>query len=622
MRVIGINGSPRMKASSTYRIMQPFLEGMQAAGWETEAIHVRQLDLQPCIGCFSCWVRTPGVCIHKDGMGPALEKYNRADLVVFGTPLYHFTMSGLLKNFIDRTLPRVEPWLIQGGAATSHPGRVDKPKQMFLISPCGFPEFSHFELLVTTFQYLARVEGLAYLGEILRPGAEPLSQQSMQPAFAPYYDLVRQAGEQVGRYGCVSEDLQTALRQDLFPGGPEAFRQLANAYWTDMMDRHKVPADARHTIPVLAAQLDGQVAEVGVQVGEKMYVPNEVMMRVLAAMYNPLALPDLSASIQFVFLPPQDFDPGLAEWYLTIEHGVCTIHPGRTALPTLTIMTPNDVWMQIGTGQLDAEEAFVQGKYEIAGSLQLLAEFPRIFDYLKPAADGGGTSQELAAMMLGMPQAFDPQAIPGLEAVIQFILGGQGGGMYYLRIHNDQCSAHAGMAVEPTMSIQGPAKVWLKVARGELDGEQAFMSGQYRVTGDLTLLLKFNHLFAAAPAEQAPNPIDKEAVMSENLTCRDLIAGMPNVFNPQAAGNLSGDIQFHVTGQEPGEYYLQIAGGQCAFFDGTSAAPKLTIDTPAEVWMAISRGELDGQMAFMQGKYRVNGDFTILMKMGELFKSA
>ena len=40
MKVLALNGSPRMKASSTYHIMNPFLEGMEAAGAETEVIHI------------------------------------------------------------------------------------------------------------------------------------------------------------------------------------------------------------------------------------------------------------------------------------------------------------------------------------------------------------------------------------------------------------------------------------------------------------------------------------------------------------------------------------------------------------------------------------------------------
>jgi multimeric flavodoxin WrbA len=128
MKVLALNGSPRMKASSTYHMLKPLLEGMEGAGAETELIHIRKLNLEFCIGCYACWVRTPGECIHKDKdrMAAVLESFNTADLVVFGTPLYHFTMSGIMKTFIDRTIPRFEPWLIPH---TSVPGVSGHPER-------------------------------------------------------------------------------------------------------------------------------------------------------------------------------------------------------------------------------------------------------------------------------------------------------------------------------------------------------------------------------------------------------------------------------------------------------------------------------------------------------------
>ncbi len=105
------------------------------------------------------------------------------------------------------------------------------------------------------------------------------------------------------------------------------------------------------------------------------------------------------------------------------------------------------------------------------------------------------------------------------------------------------------------------------------------------------------------------------------LTCREIIAGMPRVFNAEVAGDMTADIQFHVSGTETGDYYLHIAGGTCAFHEGVTATPQLTIHTPAEVWVAVSNGELDGQQAFMQSKYRVEGDFSLLMKLNDLFKA-
>ena len=637
MKVLALNGSPRMKASSTYHIMKPFLEGMETEGAETEVIHIRSLNLEPCIGCYTCWTRTPGVCTHEDSMAGALEKFNTADMVIFGTPLYHFTMSGIMKDFIDRILPRLEPWLIPHphiAGVTGHPERFRKPEKIFLISPCGFPEFEHFESLVATFKHIARMENWEYVGELLRPGADPVSRRSLQGLFTQYYDLVRQAGEQMARDGHISDELQTKLRQDLFPGGKQAFYDMAAGYWTEQMDRFKVPEEIRHTVPLLAEELDStpfaptdaEVEKDIVQIEGFFYVSNAYMMQYLASIYDPTTVPELEATIQIHFIPPKgDFAPGLADWYLNINGGHCTAHQGQTSLPTLRITTPHKVWQDIGSGRIDGLEAFEDGRFEASGSMQLLADFPSLFQYPKPG-EGGEVNPELHAIMMGMPIAFNPKAAEGLDATIQYVLSGDGGGLYYMYIREGKCTAHRGVVDKPALTIHAPANVWLAISRGELDGSQAFMQRMYRVTGDMSILLKMDNLFTAG-SSPSDNPLTKSSVPEgtmidrSNLTCREIIAGMPSVFNAEVAGSMVADIQFHVTEKEPGDYYLHIDGGTCTFHEGTSGTPKLTIHTPSDTWVAISNGEMDGQQAFMQGKYRVEGDFSLLMKLNDLFKA-
>jgi len=109
--------------------------------------------------------------------------------------------------------------------------------------------------------------------------------------------------------------------------------------------------------------------------------------------------------------------------------------------------------------------------------------------------------------------------------------------------------------------------------------------------------------------------IDKSA-----LNCHDLIAGMPTVFDAEVAGDLIADIQFDVSGEESGSYYLHIETGTCSFQEGEADSPSLTIHTPSEVWLSISRGEIDGQAALMRGEYSVEGDFNLLLKLNDMFK--
>ncbi len=81
-------------------------------------------------------------------------------------------MSGLMKTFIDRTLPKVEPWLESDpdySHLSTHPISWHGPKKIFLAAGGGFPEFEHYDSLVRTFRHYARAEKMEYLGEILRP---------------------------------------------------------------------------------------------------------------------------------------------------------------------------------------------------------------------------------------------------------------------------------------------------------------------------------------------------------------------------------------------------------------------------------------------------------------------
>lgn len=81
MNILAINGSPKGKRSNTWRLTSAFLDGIIA--WEEngrkqapaiETLNVNALDIKPCLGCFSCWSKTPGMCCIHDDMQAVIEK--------------------------------------------------------------------------------------------------------------------------------------------------------------------------------------------------------------------------------------------------------------------------------------------------------------------------------------------------------------------------------------------------------------------------------------------------------------------------------------------------------------------------------------------------------------------
>lgn len=106
---------------------------------------------------------------------------------------------------------------------------------------------------------------------------------------------------------------------------------------------------------------------------------------------------------------------------------------------------------------------------------------------------------------------------------------------------------------------------------------------------------------------------------SRPTTITQAIEGMSLSLNAEEAKDLNASIQFHVSGDGGGDYYLTIADGQCQFSNGAVAEPTMTIDTPADVWLKIARKEMSGSMALMSGKYKASGTIGLLLKMEKLF---
>jgi multimeric flavodoxin WrbA len=106
MKLVGICGSPRK--GNTEWMLREFLEAATKAGAETELILLREKDIKGCDGCLSCEAggkERRGICKIQDDMQQIYPKLLEADGLAFGTPAYFKMLSGLLKNFMDRTCP-------------------------------------------------------------------------------------------------------------------------------------------------------------------------------------------------------------------------------------------------------------------------------------------------------------------------------------------------------------------------------------------------------------------------------------------------------------------------------------------------------------------------------------
>ena len=100
MKIAVFNGSPRKE--NTQAMVEAFREGAESAGHEVEVYHVGQMKIAGCLGCEYCHTKGEGNCVQKDDLEKIIPAYKEADMIVFASPIYYFTMTAQMEAAIQR----------------------------------------------------------------------------------------------------------------------------------------------------------------------------------------------------------------------------------------------------------------------------------------------------------------------------------------------------------------------------------------------------------------------------------------------------------------------------------------------------------------------------------------
>jgi putative sterol carrier protein/putative NADPH-quinone reductase len=357
--ILALQGSPRPKGF-TQMVLEKFLEGAASKGAVSEIIHLAKKEIKPCIGCYSCWYKTPGTCIHRDDMPELLQKYKACKVVVFATPLYHYGMTAYTKLFLERTLPLVQPYLIESDGVTTHPYRYPEmaSQKMVLISVCGFPEKDHFRALVENFRLLCRFGGRELAGVLLRPGSESMRfiDQMGEKGRGVLRGFFR-AGQEIVEKGKISAETEAVVSQE-WTKNRRGFQDQSNLFWNLCMEHAERTCRGEET-----RSLD-----------EALKKDIRLTLGGMALGFNPEAAGGLHATIQFDISGGQ---PG--HWYFEIKDGSCSFKEGKVDNPTLIIHSPSEIWVAISFGELEGAQAFMQKKYTAEGDFSLLMRLKTLF---------------------------------------------------------------------------------------------------------------------------------------------------------------------------------------------------------------------------------------------------
>lgn len=150
-KVVVLVGSMR-KGGNTDVLAQEFVKGASQNN-DVEVISVSDYDVNPCIGCNSCFAREGYECFQKDDMNKVYEKLAQADVLCIASPVYFYGISAELKAVIDRLhTPKRNGFKI-------------KKLALLLVAAAGLPEV--FDSILVQYKLVLNFFKLEDAGKVL-----------------------------------------------------------------------------------------------------------------------------------------------------------------------------------------------------------------------------------------------------------------------------------------------------------------------------------------------------------------------------------------------------------------------------------------------------------------------
>ncbi|MDY6791109.1 MAG: flavodoxin family protein [Thermodesulfobacteriota bacterium] len=241
MKITVFYGSIHKTRGNTYVLIDAFAEGAKEAGAVVDIVFLAEKSIKPCRACLKCWTKTPGKCVIADDMAQLLPQFIQSDIVVMATPVYVHNVTGIMKTFLDRMMPLIDPRLVKmDNGYTGHVKKHPHYPKFGLIATGAFPEQKCCEFVSSYFHRLAVELYSEVIFEICRGEAILLKMGEntpLGPLIDEYKETVRKAGREVVKNMKISDATAEKLDQLFIP--EDMYIKQANQYWDSRIAHYK-----------------------------------------------------------------------------------------------------------------------------------------------------------------------------------------------------------------------------------------------------------------------------------------------------------------------------------------------------------------------------------------------
>jgi putative NADPH-quinone reductase/putative sterol carrier protein len=356
MKILLLHSNPR-KQGYTHHITGLVVKGAREAGATVTDVDLTDARIHPCVGCYRCWLTTPGVCRFKDDMTGIIKLWRDTDMVLFSSPLYSYSVSTHLKQFLDRTLCMTKEGFVEtatGGVRNTIRTPETWPKKMAYILVGAFRGEENFDGARRTLQLFSSGIDIPLAGELIRPESYLLQFTLAKPKTIKIVETAfEKAGLELAVKGKISADTSDKARSPLSPDVAH-FKKYSNIYWEHAKEMGEAALD-------LAA------------VQQRVTSDMRVLMSEMVRSIDPVATQRLRAVLQFDF-PDKDL-----HFRVVVDRGKCSMEQAKSDKCDLRVTVDAVVWARVFMREINIRDALAGRKILLEGDKMLFTRLDRYF---------------------------------------------------------------------------------------------------------------------------------------------------------------------------------------------------------------------------------------------------
>jgi NAD(P)H-dependent FMN reductase len=355
-KILILRANPRQEGYTRY-LTDKLIAGIAGSGAEYRDINLVGKNINPCIGCYHCWTNDEGTCVHDDEMTEITEHLAWCDVVLFATPLYHFSISSLMKVVLERTLPITRQGIERGPSGNFRNLLRDdkwKGKNIAVLCAAALRGEHLFDGVEKTLEMVAEGIHFRNAGLLRRPETYLLQFALAKPKTMKIIETgLERAGYELANEGCFSQktinDVATTLAVDT-----NYFQMYSNIYW-EHVGRDTTRAASVESIRDLVLH------------------DVRILMNEFARSFDPVAGARLRTVMVF------DFPDKSYTFRIAVKDAQCAFSMEDDLNADMRVTADSIIWAKAFTRELSMRDALMSGKIRVEGDKSLFMKLERYF---------------------------------------------------------------------------------------------------------------------------------------------------------------------------------------------------------------------------------------------------